>query len=213
MRSTRFWLVRHAPVDAAARAILYGTMDVGLCADSLLAAAPLCRALAEKLPRPAEWVVSPLSRTRLTAEAIFAAGYPKTAPVIEPDVIEQSLGAWQGLAHAELPERLAGPAHAFWPLGSAERPPGGESVGEVIVRVGEALERLAARHPGADVVIVGHGGAIRAAVAHALGIDAEAALSFAIQNLSLTRIERHPHAWRVLCVNELPAAAPGGDSG
>ena len=213
MSPTRFWLVRHAPVDAAARAILYGAMDVGLCAESLREAAPLCRVLAAKLPRPAEWVISPLSRTRLTAEAIFAAGYPEAAPVIEPDVIEQSLGAWQGLAHAELPQRLTGPAHAFWPLGSTEQPPGGESVGDVILRVGEALERLAARHPGADVVIVGHGGAIRAAVAHALGIGAEAALSLAIQNLSLTRLERHPHAWRVICVNELPVATPGGDSG
>lgn len=213
MSPTRFWLVRHAPVDAAARAILYGTMDVELCAESLREAAPLCRALAARLPRPAEWVVSPLTRTRLTAEAIFAAGYPEVVPVIEPDVIEQSLGAWQGLAHAELPERLAGPAHAFWPLGPAERPPGGESVDDVIVRVGAALERLAARHPDADVVVVGHGGAIRAAVAHALGVGAEAALSLAIQNLSLTRLERYPHAWSVLCVNELAVATPGGDSG
>ncbi len=212
MSPTRFWLVRHAPVDETARAILYGTMDVALCAMSLKAAAPLCRALAVRLPRPAEWVISPLARTRLTAEAIFAAGYPEVAPAVEPGVIEQSLGEWQGLAHAALPARLKTPAHAFWPLGPAERPPGGESVADVIARVGAALERLAARHPGTDVVVVGHGGAIRAAVAHALGIGAEAALSFAVQNLSLTRIERHPHAWRVVSVNEMVAVSAGGDA-
>ena len=212
MSPTRFWLVRHAPVDDAARAILYGTMDVGLCPASLAAAGPLCRALAERLPRPAEWVVSPLSRTRRTAEAIFAAGYPAVAPAIEPDVIEQSLGEWQGLAHAALPARLKDPAHAFWPLGPTERPPGGESVADMIGRVGAAFERLAARHRGTDVVVVGHGGAIRAAVAHALGIGGEAALSLAVQNLSLTRLERHPHAWRVVCVNEMAANPAGGDS-
>ncbi|HUA77680.1 MAG TPA: histidine phosphatase family protein [Acetobacteraceae bacterium] len=212
MSPTRFWLVRHAPVDDAARAILYGTMDVALCPASLEAAAPLCQALARKLPRPAEWIVSPLTRTHLTAEAIFAAGYPEVAPVIEPDVIEQSLGQWQGLAHAALPERLKDPAHAFWPLGPAERPPGGESVADMIGRVGAAFERLAARHPGADVVVIGHGGAIRAAVAHALGIGGEAALSLAVQNLSLTRLERHPHAWRVVCINEMAAHPAGGDS-
>lgn len=200
---TRFWLVRHAPVSEAARAILYGTMDVALCAVSLTEAAPLCRTLAARLPQPAAWVVSPLSRTRLTAEAIFAAGYPPVEPVVEPDVIEQCLGDWQGLAHSEIVGRLAHPAHAFWPLGGVERPPGGESVADMILRVGGALDRLAARHAGQDVVVVGHGGAIRAAVAHALGIDAEAALSMAVQNLSLTRLERHARAWRVVSVNEV----------
>jgi alpha-ribazole phosphatase len=200
MTPTRFWLVRHAPVTEAARAILYGTMDVALCDASLAEAAPVCRGLAARLPHPAAWVVSPLSRTRLTAAAIFAAGYPEA----EPAMIEQSLGEWQGLAHAELPERLSRPAHAFWPLGGAERPPGGESMADVILRVGGSLERLAEHHAGGDVVVVSHGGAIRAAVAHALGIHAEAALMLSVQNLSLTRLERHRHAWRVVSVNEMP---------
>lgn len=203
MSATRFWLVRHAPVSEAARAILYGTMDVELSPADLAAALPLRRALAARLPHPAAWVVSPLSRTRLTAEALFAAGYPEAVPEVEADLIEQSLGEWQGLTHAELPQRLAGPAHAFWPLSGGERPPGGESIEDVIGRVGRTLERLAARHNGTDIVIVGHGGAIRAAVAHALGIDSAAALTFSVHNLSLTRLERHAHAWRVVSVNEL----------
>jgi broad specificity phosphatase PhoE len=70
--------------------------------------------------------------------------------------------------------------------------------------VGAALERLAAAHDGHDVVVVSHGGAIRAAVAHALGLGPDAALQLSVQNLSLTRLERHPAAWRVVCVNELP---------
>jgi broad specificity phosphatase PhoE len=74
----------------------------------------------------------------------------------------------------------------------------------VIARVGAALERLAARHAGADVVAVSHGGAIRAAVAYALGIRADNALHLSVNNLSLTRMERHPQGWRVVCVNELP---------
>lgn len=201
---TRFWLIRHAPVSERARKILYGTMDVELCAESLAEAAPLCHLIALRLPRPAFWVVSPLSRTRLTADAIFAAGYPRTVAVVEPAMIEQNLGAWQGLTHAELPQHLANPAHPFWPLAGRERPPGGESMADVIHRVGPSLESLAARHAGSDIVIVSHGGAIRAAVAHALGLSADAALSFSVHNLSLTRLERYPEAWRVVSVNELP---------
>jgi broad specificity phosphatase PhoE len=123
---------------------------------------------------------------------------------VEPDLIEQSLGEWQGLPHAELPEKLANPAHAFWPLAGDEKPPGGESMVEVVARAGATLERLAIAHEGEDVVIVSHGGTIRAAVAHALGVAPDNALHLSIQNLSLTRLERHPGGWRVVCVNELP---------
>jgi alpha-ribazole phosphatase len=204
MPETHFWLIRHAIVDENARAMLYGVMDVPLCETSLLEQAPMYRALAARLPRPAAWKVTPLSRTRRTAEAIFAAGYPRVEPQVEPALIEQSLGEWQGLPHAELPPRLSLPKHAFWPLAGHERPPGGETLAEVIQRVGAALEELAASHPDQDVVVVSHGGAIRAAVAHCLGIGPDNALHLSVQNLSLTRIERLPEGWRVVCVNELP---------
>ncbi|HSU06297.1 MAG TPA: histidine phosphatase family protein [Acetobacteraceae bacterium] len=204
MSITNFWLIRHAIVDENARAILYGTLDVELCPASLLEQRPMYAALARRLPRPAVWVATPLSRTRRTAEAIFAAGYPPVDPAIESDLAEQSLGEWQGLAHADLPAKLTLPKHAFWPLGGWEHPPGGESMGDVIRRAGAVMERLATAHAGQDVVVVSHGGTIRAAVAHALQIGPDNALHLAIQNLSLTRLERHPEGWRVTCVNELP---------
>jgi alpha-ribazole phosphatase len=204
MMETRFWLIRHALVEENARAILYGVMDVPLCETTLLEQAPMYRALAQRLPRPARWVVTPLSRTHRTATAIFAAGYPEAVPSVEAGLIEQSLGEWQGLPHAELPGKLASPAHPFWPLAGDEKPPGGESMQEVVARAGAVLERLAEAHQGDDVVIVSHGGTIRAAVAHALRVAPDNALHLSIQNLSLTRLERHPGGWRVVCVNELP---------
>jgi alpha-ribazole phosphatase len=201
---TSFWLIRHAIVNENARAMLYGTLDVELCPTSLVAQAPMYAALAARLPRPARWVVTPLARTRRTAEAIFAAGYPAAELVEEPGLIEQHLGEWQGLAHADLPARLRLKPHAFWPLGGRECPPGGESMAQVITRAGATLETIARRHPGEEVVAVSHGGAIRAAVAHALDIGPDNALHLAVQNLSLTRMERHPEGWRVVSVNELP---------
>lgn len=204
MTETRFWLIRHALVEENARAILYGVMDVPLCDTTLLAQAPMYRSLATRLPRPAIWRVTPLSRTRLTAQAIFRAGYPAAELTQEPALIEQALGDWQGLPHHELPARLTLPQHAFWPLAGAERPPGGESMDEVIARVGPRLEDLARDFPDQDVIIVTHGGAIRAALAHALEIEADNALHLSVQNLSLTRLERVAAGWRVSCVNELP---------
>ena len=204
---TRFWLIRHALVSENERARLYGIQDVSLCPDTLLAQAPQYRALADRLPRPAVWGCTPLSRTRRTAEAIFAAGYPVQELHVVPGLIEQNLGEFQGLVHADLPARLSTPAHPFWPLSASERPPGGESMEEVVARVGAAMDALAREHAGLDVVIVSHGGAIRAAVAHAAGIGAQAALHFSVHNISLTRLDCVPgHGWRVACVNEWPGA-------
>jgi alpha-ribazole phosphatase len=199
---TGFWMIRHALVEENARARLYGSTDVPICETTMVEQAPIYQALADRLPRPADWVVTPLSRTHRTARAIFARGYPEAAWAVDPDLIEQDLGRFQGLMHADLPPLLTETPHAFWPLSGTERPEGGESMGDVIVRVGRSLERLAERHAGGDVVIVSHGGAIRAAVAHALRVGPDNALHLSVHNLSLTRLERSAEGWRVLCVNE-----------
>ncbi len=202
MNCTRFWLIRHALVDEAARAVLYGRMDVTLCTTSLAAQSATYRALAARLPQGAIWLVTPLQRTRRTAEEILAAGLPPVEMQVEPGLTEQDLGAWQGLPHADLPAKLTDPAHPFWPIGSCEVPPDGESMEHVMDRVGDTLERLALAHEGRDVVCVSHGGAIRAAVAHASGVGASAALHFSVQNLSLTVLERFAAGWRVVVVND-----------
>jgi broad specificity phosphatase PhoE len=66
------------------------------------------------------------------------------------------------------------------------------------------MDSLAARYAGQDVVAVSHGGAIRAALAHAVGLTANNALHFSIENISLTRLDHTPRGWRAACVNELP---------
>ncbi len=201
---TRFWLIRHALVEQNARLMLYGASDVPLCPESLKAQVGMYQALAARLPETPAWYTSPLSRTQETARAIQRAGYPETAWTIEPGLLEQDLGAWQGLAHAALPPKLTLPAHVFWSVAAAELPPGGESMEQVCLRVSDTLERLADAHDGQDIVAVSHGGAIRAAVAHALGVGAETALRLSVQNLSVTILERHPSSWRLVAMNELP---------
>jgi alpha-ribazole phosphatase len=211
MEPARFFLIRHALVEATARATLYGNMDVALCDLSLKGEAALYRWLAARLPRPAHWVASSLVRTQATAAAIFAAGYPEQPLSIQPDLAEQSLGEWQGLSHEAVVERLLHPAHPFWPHAAIEQPPGGESFADLQARVAPVMEGLAEAHSGEDVVIVAHGGSIRAALAHALDLDAHQALTFSIKNLSLTRLEKHGPDWRVVSVNEEPWILPDVD--
>ena len=198
--TTRFWLIRHALVAPESLSILYGSLDVPLCAATRVADGPRYAAIADRLPRDAVWLVTPLSRTRLTADSIMEAGYGTIRADVEPALIEQDFGAWQGLPMRDFAKRPS--QHPFWPVGGDEEPPDGETFAAMRDRVGDALERLAKVHTGRNIVAISHGGAIRAAIAHALDLSAHQALSLAVDNLSITRIERHRHAWRFVSLNE-----------
>jgi broad specificity phosphatase PhoE len=204
---TRWWLIRHAPV-VGTHGRVYGQMDVG-CDVSDTAS---FKALAARVPDDALWFTTPLSRTLRTAEAlgeqIRAAGRPAPPdPVVDAAFIEQSFGAWQGLTYREIGAYgQTETAHRFWLAPAVETPPGGESFAMVVARVSGALAALTARHAGRDIVLVSHGGTIRAAIAHALAIAPESALSLSIDTLSLSRIDHvggpgKGHDWRVGLVN------------
>ena len=201
MSETRWWWIRHAPVqDHGGR--IYGQNDLHAdCAD-----VELFEALAVALPPKALWLTTPLTRTRQTAEALMAAGAPVPAELRqEPAFFEQHFGAWQGLTYAELADLRNGQDHRFWHAPATETPPGGESFAAVVERVASAMERIGRAEAGRDIVVVAHGGSIRAALAHALGIEPERALGFAIDNCSLTRLDHFAleNAWRVGAVNRL----------
>ena len=202
----KFWFVRHALVHPAALANLYGTDDVPVCDDTMAAQAGRYAALASRLPRQARFICTPLSRTQLTAAALFRAGYPHREPLIDPAFVEQDFGALQGLPIANFDTRSEEERHPFWPIHAAETPPGGESFAHLIARVGAGLEALReTAEPGGDTVIVSHGGAIRAACAHVLGLTPHQALCLQIDNISLTKLEHNIRGWRVLSVNEHPS--------
>jgi alpha-ribazole phosphatase len=85
----RLWLVRHALVAPEAMAFLYGSNDVPICEISMEAHGRRYATLAARLPRPAQVVITPLSRTRLTFEALVRAGYPDQEPLVEKSFVEQ----------------------------------------------------------------------------------------------------------------------------
>lgn len=197
----RFWLIRHALVHPQALNFLYGTNDVAICDTTMAADTNRYAALAARLPRDARFIATPLSRTQLTAAAIFAAGYPAQTLDIEPDLIEQNFGEWQGTPIGTFNNRAADQRHPFWPIAAAEIPPGGESFTDMITRVGAVLDRLT-NEPGENIIIISHGGAIRAAIAHALGLSAHQALCLSVENISLTRLEHNGADWRLISLNE-----------
>ncbi len=196
---TRFWWLRHAPVpDPEGR--ISGQLDLPCdTSDEVWFAA-----LAAKLPRNAVLVESGLMRCGQTIGALEAAGLPLPPALVEPGLMEQDFGHWQGRGWGELASAKDPDLPAFWQNPATATPPGGESFAAMVERVDEAVERLVQDHAGRDIVVVAHAGTIRAALALALDIPPESALGFAVDPLSLTRIDSVHGGWRVCGVNWLP---------
>jgi alpha-ribazole phosphatase len=210
--TTRWWLVRHAPVAAGGR--IYGQQDLPAdTADDAAAAATAAR-----LPPGARWLCTPLQRTRQTADAIAAHMDAPPRPAAERDLMEQHFGTWQGRAPQALMREDGESWRRFWDAPGERRPPGGESFADVVARVGDALDRHSRAQAGGDIVAVVHGGSVRAALATALGLAPGGALAFVVDTWSVTRIDRIPGAgagddpsWRIVTVNAQPV--PGRELG
>lgn len=207
-QETRWWWIRHAPVPDGGR--IYGQHDLDCdCTDAAVFAA-----LASELPGEAVWLTTNLARTRQTAAAIMAAVEGRFEAGARPAEIaalaEQHLGAWQGLVRRDFFAGRPEPRHRFWFGPASERPPGGESFADVCDRARAAIEHLTVEYAGRDIVVVAHGGTIRAALALALRLEPEAALAFIIENCSLTRLDHlggggpGEYCWRVVAVNHRP---------
>ncbi|CAA7624525.1 Fructose-2,6-bisphosphatase [Candidatus Terasakiella magnetica] len=196
---TRWWLMRHAPVPCP-HGRIHGQLDVACdtSEDDVFAA------LVRSLPVNPVLIESGLIRCRQTAGALEAAGLLLPPPIIEPDLMEQNFGRWQGRSWMDLEVAKEPDLGDFWrdPAGTA--PPGGESFASMIERVTGAMENLTAAQAGRDILAIVHAGTIRAALAQALDLEPATALRFAVQPLSLTRLDATADGWRIETVNALP---------
>jgi broad specificity phosphatase PhoE len=110
---------------------------------------------------------SPLERALETARIVGArTGLDVTT---RDDLREVDTGSWSGLSRAEVKERFP-EGFERWISGGAGWEDG-ESYDQMAARVLEALREIAAAHPESRVLIVSHGGPIRAIQAAANGMD------------------------------------------
>jgi phosphoserine phosphatase len=110
---------------------------------------------------------SDLLRARETAEIVAASkGLQVTAL---PELREVDVGSWSGLTRAEAQRRFR-EGFARWQAGG-EGWSDGETYEQLGNRVVGAVKRIAAEHSGGRVLVVAHGGSIRAVHAAALGVD------------------------------------------
>ncbi|MEM6617786.1 MAG: histidine phosphatase family protein [Pseudomonadota bacterium] len=190
---TKLYFVRHGPTH---RNTLVGWTDVPA---DLSDTAALAR-LSAHLPGEALLVSSDLVRCVATADAIQG---DRTRLPHDAGLRELNFGNWEDRTFADVAETDPGLSRAYWSDPGDPAPPGGESWNAAAARVEGAVGRLLSAHPGRDLIVVAHFGAILTQVQRAARMPARAALAFKIDNLSVTTLEFTDPAWRVLGVNHV----------
>jgi alpha-ribazole phosphatase len=169
-------LLRHGEPERAGR--MLGRTNC----PSIAAGIEACAARARPLGVEAI-VSSDLSRALTAAEEISRShGLPIT---VDPRWRELDFGVWDGLAAYEIDQSALG---RFWEDPDGNPPPEGERWSMLIARVAAALGDL----PSRDTLIVTHGGAMRAALAHLCGLEQRHTWAFELPYTALLSFKVWP---------------------
>lgn len=184
----RLLLVRHGESEWNASGRLQGQADPPL---SKLGRRQAAHVAARLVDEGVEAIVSSdLQRAFDTANAL--AGSVRLEIERREDWREVDLGDWTGISREEV-ERENPEVWRRWRIEGIEGWKGGETYAEAMVRVGGAISALASEHADRTVVTVTHGGSIRLAVCHLLGLPAaELGRIMSIGNASITEFLVEP---------------------
>lgn len=133
---------------------------------------------------PSRIVSSPFLRARQTAE-ILAAGLGLRVE-IAADLRERSYGELAGSPYAT--PRIGYDPASYWTW----RPPGGETLDEVVLRAGAVLDGLVAAAPDAEIVVVSHGAVMMALDRHVRGTWGPGRV---VENAAMVVVEHENGTW------------------
>jgi probable phosphomutase (TIGR03848 family) len=190
------YLIRHGNTDWIGHGVSGWTPGVHLDAAGRVQADRLAQRLRDSGIQ--RLVASPLERAQETAAPL--AKVLGVAVETREQVGEVHFGEWCGKKFAELnrdPE---------WKLynryRSGTRPPGGESMLEVQLRMVAELDRLRREGPGVTTAVVSHGDVIRAALLHFLGMPIDFYARIEVGLASFSIVEWNNSEPKILRVNE-----------
>jgi probable phosphoglycerate mutase len=184
---TRIVLIRHGETAWNAERRLQGHLDIPLNAEGLRQARAMAAALAQE---EFDLVVSSdLARASATAAALADA---RSMPVrLDPALRERAYGAFEGLLYADIERRYPAEFAAWQRRDIDAVMPHGERFAESFHQFHDrctgAILAWAARHPGANIAIVAHGGVLECAYRLAQGLGLETPRTFAVKNASINR--------------------------
>jgi probable phosphoglycerate mutase len=202
----RLLLVRHGVTTWNREGRFQGHLDPPLDPTGVEQARLLGARLAAEEHGPVRIVTSPLARASATAE-LLADALRRTGR--EPEVethdglMEIGQGDWSGRTHTEI-ARDDAERHAAWRAGGGQvTPPGGETLAAATNRIVEALDELTTDDE-ATLCLVSHGGILRLAAGHLLGLPALEAWALDVDNASVSRLTRQAvgEPWRIEAWND-----------
>lgn len=190
---TRFWWVRHGPTH---QKTFVGWRDVP--AD--LSDTPGLARLNAHLPQGAVLVSSDLIRASATADHL---GAGRNRLPHQAGLREFNLGDWDGKHYTDVAASHPALSRAYWEQPGDVAPPGGESWNAVAARVGAVVDGLRHSYPQRDIIVVAHVGVILTQLQVALNLSAHKALSYKIDNLSVTRLDHSETGWHAEAINHI----------
>ncbi len=191
---TTWWWVRHGPTHANS---LVGWTDLPVDLSDLAA----ITRLNAHLPEDALVVSSDLSRSIATADAVQGS---RERLDHTREIRELNFGDWENRTFKDVAETDPETSHAYWSNPGNVAPPNGESWNQTSERVSGYVKNMNVEHAGRNIIAVAHFGTILTQLQRAGRMSARSALSFKIDNLSVTRLEYTDPHWRVIGVNHLP---------
>ncbi len=167
---TRMLWIRHGEVHSDYQGRLYGSLDVPLSDHGWAQARAVVRELREEHLDAV--YSSDLGRAQATARMLVAQR-PGLELRVRPGLRERSRGDWAGLQPDGIEAQVPGALELWRRSAGCFTPPGGETLGQVMERVGRELARLRAEHAGHSIAVVAHLWVVRAALAWTLGLPPE----------------------------------------
>ncbi|MBO9852767.1 histidine phosphatase family protein [Xanthomonas phaseoli] len=133
-------------------------------------------------------VASTLQRCALFATELAQA---RAIPLqLEPRLREYHFGRWQGVPVADIDRDEGQALGRFWADPLRHPPPQAEPFADFCMRLSAALDDIVAGHPAQRVLVVTHGGAIRA-----LRCIVEARAFGSMTDIAVPHASLHPLAW------------------
>ena len=108
---------------------------------------------------------------------------------VEDDIREISFGDWDGMSHSDVKQHY-GPLYAnYWRNPIKYSPPNAEPIDVFAERVSQSILNLAQQHIGKHILLVTHGGVIRAALSYALGAELTSLMCYEVPYASISQIK------------------------
>lgn len=204
--TTDFTVIRHGQTAENLAGLLQGHWDTGL--DELGIRQSECAAARLRDEKFDRIFSSDLKRAMQTA--VIIAGVQGQAVIPLAALREWHLGELEMQPCAELRKEYPEIMDAFCHESGDFPVPGGESHGAFCRRVTECLEDLAEQYAGQKLLLVTHGGTLRAIFRHIVGAVADRALLPVTSNASYGRFCHRDGKWQLRCWNDVSHLAKTG---